>query len=55
MGNKYYTLNVAGLERKLKICPINENLDIAGFIMFSDVEITVRTAEELIKKFLNVM
>ncbi len=50
MGNKYYTLNVAGLERKLKICPINENLDIAGFIMFSDVEITVRTAEELIKK-----
>lgn len=45
-----YTLKVAGLERQLKICPINEHLDIAGFVMFSDVEITVATATELIKK-----
>ncbi|MBE6860833.1 MAG: adenine phosphoribosyltransferase [Ruminococcus sp.] len=45
-----YTLKVAGLERELKICPVNEKLDIAAFIMFSDVELTVKTAQELIKK-----
>lgn len=45
-----YTLEVAGLKRDLKICPINEKLDIAAFIMFSDMELTIRCAEELLKK-----
>ena len=45
-----YTLEVAGLKRELTICPINEKLDIAAFIMFSDVELTVKCAEELLKK-----
>ena len=48
--DKFYTLKVAGLERKLPICPINEKLYIAGFVMFSDVELTVAAAKELIKK-----
>ncbi len=48
--DKFYTLKVAGLERKLPICPINEKLYIAGFVMFSDVELTIATATELIKK-----
>ena len=47
---EYYTLNVAGLTRQLPICPINEKLDIAAFIMFSDVELTVASAQELLKK-----
>lgn len=47
---KTYTLNVAGLTRELPICPINDKLDIAAFIMFSDVELTVKCAEELLKK-----
>lgn len=46
----FYIMNIAGLERKLPICPVNEKLDIAGFIMFSDVEITVAAAGELLKK-----
>lgn len=45
-----YTLEVAGLKRDLKICPINEKLDIAAFIMFSDMELTIKCAEELLKK-----
>ena len=45
-----YTLHVAGLERKLTLCPVNEKLDIAAFIMFSDVELTVACATELLKK-----
>lgn len=47
---EYYTLKVAGLTRKLPICPINESLYIAGFVMFSDVELTEKCAQELIKK-----
>lgn len=50
MDKKYYKLHVAGLERDLPICPVNDKLDIAAFIMFSDVELTVACAEELIKK-----
>ena len=32
------------------ICPVSDKLDIAAFIMFSDVELTVKCAEELLKK-----
>ncbi len=45
-----YTLNVAGLTRELTLCRAAEDLDIAAFIMFSDVELTVACAEELLKK-----
>lgn len=47
---KYYTLEVAGVKRELPICRISENLSIAAFVMFSDVEITIATAAELLKK-----
>ena len=47
---KTYTLQVAGLTRELPICKVNDGLYIAAFIMFSDVEMTVRCAEELLKK-----
>lgn len=45
-----YTLNVAGLTRELTICAASDKLDIAAFIMFSDVELTVAVTEELLKK-----
>ncbi len=45
-----YTLQVAGLTRELPICKINDHLDIAAFIMFGDVELTVACATELLKK-----
>ena len=38
---EYYTLQVAGLTRKLKRCRISDKLEIAAFILFSDVELTV--------------
>ncbi len=46
----FYKMTIAGLERELPICPLNENLDIAGFIMFGDVEITVAAAKALLEK-----
>ena len=45
-----YTLHVAGLTRELPICKVNDHMDIAAFIMFSDVELTVACAAELLKK-----
>ncbi len=46
----HYTLQIAGLTRKLKICALNEKIDIAAFILFSDVELTEACARELIAK-----
>jgi adenine phosphoribosyltransferase len=48
--DEFYTLHVAGLTRQLPICKLNEELSIAGFVMFSDVELTMACAEELLKK-----
>ena len=45
-----YRINVAGLERDLPLCPIAENLYIGAFVLFGDVELTERCAEELYKK-----
>lgn len=46
----YYRMTVAGLERDLPICPVNENLSIAGFVIFGDPELTVACAKELLAK-----
>ena len=43
-------MTIAGLERSLPLCKVTDDLYIAGFIMFNDVEITVASAEELLKK-----
>lgn len=45
-----YTLKVAGLTRELPLCRASEKLNIAAFVMFSDVELTVAAAAELLKK-----
>ena len=45
-----YKMTIAGLERELPICPVSDKLDIAAFVMFSDVEVTVASAAELLKK-----
>lgn len=45
-----YKMTIAGLERELPLCPINENLDIAAFIIFGDVEMTIAASTELLKK-----
>lgn len=47
---KYYELSVAGLKRDLQLFPINENLKIAAFILFGDVELTECCARALLKK-----
>ena len=47
---KTYNINIAGVERELEMFPVNDKVDIAAFIMFGDVEVTVKAAEALLKK-----
>lgn len=46
---EYYEIEVAGLKRKLPLCPLTDKLYIAGFVIFGDVELTERSAEALLK------
>lgn len=50
MSEQFYEIKIAGLTRKLKKFPVSDKLDIAAFILFGDVEITVAAATELLKK-----
>ena len=45
-----YQMHIAGLERDLPICPVNENLYIAGFVIFGDPDLTVACARELLRR-----
>ena len=44
-----YKMRIAGLERELPVCPLNESVSIAGFIIFGDVELTVAAASEIFR------
>ena len=45
-----YPMTVAGLPRELPICKVNDNLYIAGFVIFGDQELTVACARELLAR-----
>lgn len=47
---EFYTMKIAGLERNLEKFPVSDSLDIAAFIIFGDVELTVAGCSELLKK-----
>lgn len=44
-----YEMTVAGLERRLPLCPISDELMIGAFVIFGDVELTCACARELLK------
>ncbi len=48
--SKYYTMKIAGIEKNLEMFPVSDKLDIAAFIIFDDVELTVKGCEELLEK-----
>jgi len=50
MEQKYYHMTIAGKERDLPLCPLNDDMQIAGFVMFGDPELTTACAEELLAK-----
>ena len=46
----YHSMKIAGLDRKLPLCRLNDDLKIAAFVIFGDAELTVACADELLKK-----
>lgn len=48
--SEYYELKIAGLTRKLERFPISDKIDIAAFIIFGDVELTVEGSKALLQK-----
>lgn len=50
MSQMYHRMKIAGLERDLPLCPLNESLMIAGFVIFGDPEITTACAAALLEK-----
>lgn len=45
-----YEIEVAGLKRELELFNVTDDLKIAAFILFGDVELTEKCAGELLKK-----
>jgi len=45
-----YKMKIAGLERALPLCPVNENLSIAAFVIFGDPELTTAAARALLER-----
>ena len=50
MGNLTYKMNIAGVERELELFKVSDDVSIAAFIIFGDVEITVEAARALLEK-----
>lgn len=46
----YHQITIAGLERRLPLCRLNDEQYIAAFVIFGDAPLTVACAGELIKK-----
>lgn len=45
-----YPITVAGVKRDLPLCKLNDNLTIAAFVIFGDVELTCACAKALLEK-----
>ncbi len=45
-----YPITVAGVKRALPLCKISDDLTIAAFVIFGDVELTCACASELLKR-----
>ena len=45
-----YEIDIAGLKRDLPLCKVTDDLYIGAFVMFGDVEVTVHSATELLKR-----
>ena len=50
MAQMYYKMKIAGLDRALPLCPINDELMIGAFVIFGDPELTTACARELLER-----
>ena len=49
MERKTYKMKIAGLDRELPLCPLNEKLQIGAFVIFGDPELTTACAAALLR------
>lgn len=47
---QYYKMNIAGLDRALPLCPLNDKLKIGAFVIFGDPELTTACAQALLDR-----
>ena len=47
---EFYDITVAGVKRSLPVVPINENMSIAGFVIFGDTDVVEPCARSLAEK-----
>ena len=47
---KAYNMKIAGLDRALPLCPLNDELYIGAFVIFGDPELTTAAAKGLIAR-----
>jgi len=45
----YYNMTIAGVERSLPICPVNDSLSIGAFVILGDAQLSEAAARELLK------
>lgn len=50
MEQKHYHMSIAGHERDLPLCPLNDHMMIAAFVIFGDPELTTACARELLDR-----
>ena len=50
MKDMTYRMNVAGLERALPLCPLNDKLMIGAFVIFGDMALTTACAKALVER-----
>ncbi|MBQ7654371.1 MAG: adenine phosphoribosyltransferase [Clostridia bacterium] len=46
----YYEMNIAGVDHKLPLCKVTDDLYIGAFVVFGNAKLTVACARELLKK-----
>ena len=46
----HHTMTIAGVKRDLPICKVSDDLYIGAFVIFGDVELTVKSAAALLEK-----
>ncbi len=50
MSLMYHKMTIAGVERKLPLCPISDDLMIGAFVIFGDPELTTACAKALLDR-----
>ena len=49
MAKTHYNMNIAGCDRALPLCKLNDDLQIGAFVIFGDPELTTACAQKMLE------